>query len=141
MHAQTRNVDAFVFVGDRDQRTDKEKDIANAQTNITRLGLPKCAAATPVETFDAWVLYDIVSLSNVLTSPQNQPSSPHTMNGKQNSGNHPKDYCRNLILQSKCQLTLTQFYNQVFQLVDIETLIANIPNNKFRDFCDQLRKF
>lgn len=139
--AYTKDFHAFIFLGDNDGSDNKAKDVNKAQDECSRRALPICAATTAVETFDAWVLYDFESISKVLGDNAKQPPSPHSLTGKQGSGRHPKDVCKNLISTSGKTLSLTEFYEQVFKSVNINFLSTSIPNNAFRDFMTQIQKF
>ena len=127
--AEDRNADSLVFLIDEDGRSERIEQISDAQeSNISQL--PR-AMGVAIRMFDAWMLADEKTLSEVLGDKVNRQADPETIR-------NPKRVCADLLTKSQAQMSQSEMYTNVSQLIDVDILCDRCPLG-FKPFAGYVR--
>ncbi|OHB78211.1 MAG: hypothetical protein A2Z25_23535 [Planctomycetes bacterium RBG_16_55_9] len=127
--AENRQVDALVFLIDEDGKSERIAQIRNAQDSLVSR-LPR-AMGVAIRTFDAWMLPDEKTLSQVLGYNVNRQHDPETIL-------NPKQVCKDLLTKSQNRLAQREMYKAISHEIDIDILCDRCPSG-FKPFAAAVR--
>ena len=128
--AEKRGVDALVFLIDEDGRSERVGQIRDAQDSPLS-ALPR-ALGVAIRTFDAWMLVDEKTLTDVLGYRVDRQPDPETIRD-------PKVVCTALLESSPASPTQRQMYAQIADEVDLDVLCKRCPSG-FAPFASSVRR-
>lgn len=99
--AEKRQADALVFLIDEDGRSERIEQIRDAQDSIISQ-LPR-ALGVAIRMFDAWMLADEKTLTQVLGYNVERQPDPETIR-------NPKQICETLLAESSIQMSQREMY-------------------------------
>jgi hypothetical protein len=130
LEARKRGCGALILVIDQDGRTERTREIDDAQqyegTSVYR------ALGVAIRTFDAWMLADEKALTNVLGVAVSRQREPERIVD-------PKSVCRDLLSDSDWSLRQAEMYAAITAAVDIDVLEARCPAG-FAPFAQRVRE-
>ncbi len=128
--ADIEGFDGLIFVMDRDRDTDRLSELRSGLQAAREAEIPiPTALGLCIETVEAWLLADPAAVAEVLEVPKDQiPPNPEKLDGKESSGQHPKDIIALLIEKSpKEDLDLGQVYGDIAESADLDTVAKACP--------------
>jgi hypothetical protein len=128
-YAERQGFEALVLVIDQDGYKERERQIAEAQSD-SRLALPR-ALGVAIRSFDAWILADEKALSRVLRFQVSCQKAPEEIRD-------PKAVCRQLLQEGGDILPQRELYADTLRLVAIELLEQRCPRG-FAPFAQRMR--
>lgn len=130
LEARKRGYDGIVLVIDEDGQAERVKEIADAQ-NYASSELPR-ALGVAIRTFDAWMLADEQSLTAVLGCKIQRQPEPEGVKD-------PKRACKDLRDACEADLSQTQMYVRIAELVELSLLEQRCPRG-FAPFAERVRQ-
>lgn len=130
LEARKRGHDAVVLVIDEDGQAERIKDVANAQ-NYAGNEFPR-AFGVAIRTFDAWMLADEQALTAALGCLIQRQPAPEDVKD-------PKQACKVLRDESEADISQTQMYVRIAELVELSLLEQRCPRG-FAPFADRVRR-
>lgn len=129
LEAQKRGYDALVLVIDQDNTPERVREITAAQ-NDQHVALHR-ALGVAIHTFDAWMLADEQTLTQVLGYTVQTQRSPEEVSDA-------KGMCTQLLSQSQATMSQSEFYASVASVADLDTLERRCANG-FAPFAQRVR--
>jgi hypothetical protein len=130
LEAEKRGFDALILVIDEDGRVERRLDVEKAQENTT--ATIRRALGVAIRSFDAWMLADEESLSEVLRTRVARQPNPETIE-------HPKKVCQALLRKAPVRLSLREMYALIAQSAALDVLRKRCPKG-FAPFAHRVRK-
>lgn len=130
MEASKRGYDGIVLVIDEDGQAERVKDVDEAQ-NYAANELPR-ALGVAIRTFDAWMLADEQALTAALGRQIQRQPAPEGMKD-------PKQACKDLRDAGDADISQTQMYVRIAELVELSLLEQRCPRG-FAPFADRVRR-
>jgi len=127
--AENRQADALVLLIDEDGESKRIKQITDAQDSFMSQ-LPR-AMGVAIRMFDAWMLADEKTLTQVLDYNVNRQPNPETIR-------KPKKVCENLLAESSIQMSQSEMYAKVSYELDLDILCDRCQSG-FRPFATFVR--
>lgn len=127
--AENRKVDAVVFLIDEDGKSERIEQIRDAQDSILSQ-LPR-ALGVAIKMFDAWMLADEKTLTQVLGYNVNRQPDPETIR-------NPKQVCETLLGESSIQMSQREMYAQISCVLDLD-LLCDRCQSGFKPFATSVR--
>jgi len=118
LEAKRRGYDAVVLVIDEDGKSERSKQISEAQES--QLATLSRAMGVAIRSFDAWILADEAALTSVLQLPIPRQPSPEAIK-------NPKQVCTTLRNQSSKEIALRDMYREVLLAADLTVLEERCP--------------
>jgi hypothetical protein len=130
LYAQEQAYEAVVLVIDQDDEPERRRELSKAQDHT--LATIRRALGVAIRTFDAWMLADEKALSQVLgTTIQRQPDPETIADGK--------SICRELLSSSERQLSQTEMYAELAEVIRLDELERRCPDG-FGVFAERVRR-
>ena len=127
--AENRQADALVFLIDEDGKSERIEQIRDAQD--FPLSQLRRAMGVAIKMFDAWMLADEKTLTQVLGYHVNRQPDPETIR-------NPKQVCADLLVESQDQMSQSEMYAKVSSEIDIDILCDRCPSG-FKPFATYVR--
>ncbi len=129
LEAEKKGVDALILLIDEDGERDRIRQIQDAQDSSLSQ-FPR-AMGVAIRTFDAWMLADEKTLTEVLGNNINRQADPETIR-------NPKQVCTRLLANSQVQISQREMYASVSSNIDIDNLCDRCRSG-FRPFATYVR--
>jgi len=135
--AQDNGFTAVVVLIDRDRQPDRDRlgALTEGRSHVEGVQYPPCAVGTAVEALDAWMIADGTAVGAAGGDSANCHPAPEGLDGKEGTGNHPKDRAAELFGRGG----LGEKYALVAEAVDLELLEKQCPKG-FKPFADDVRE-
>ena len=111
--AENRQADALVFLIDEDGKSERIEQIRDAQDSL--ISQLRRAMGVAIRMFDAWMLADEKTLTQVLGYKINRQPDPETIR-------NPKQVCANLLAKSQNHMSQSEMYAAISHEIDIDIL-------------------
>ena len=128
--AENRQVDALVFLIDEDGKSERIEQVRDAQASL--ISQLRRAMGVAIRMFDAWMLADEKTLTQVLDYCINRQPDPERIR-------NPKQVCADLLAHSPIQMSQSEMYASVSLGIDIKVLSKRCPSG-FEPFAKSVRK-
>jgi hypothetical protein len=129
--AQRRGYEALVLLIDEDGKSERRKQVDDAQAEMDVTASFPRAMGIAIRSFDAWMLADEKALSQVLGSTINKQPDPE-------ANTDPKSTCATLLDGSRRSLTQSEMYRGIAACVQLDQLEQHCPKG-FGVFAARLR--
>lgn len=130
LEARKRGYEGIVLIIDEDGQAQRVKEIADAQKYASG-ELPR-AFGVAIRTFDAWMLADEQALTAALGRQIQRQPAPEGLKD-------PKQVCKDLHDSGKADMSQTQMYARIAELVDLSLVEQRCPRG-FAPFADRMRR-
>lgn len=130
LEARKRGYDGIVLVIDEDGQAERVKEIADAQ-NYASSELRRTFGVA-IRTFDAWMLANEQALTAALGCPIQRQPTPEDVKD-------PKQACKDLRDACEADLSQTQMYVRIAELVELSLLEERCPRG-FAPFAERVRQ-
>jgi len=127
--AENRKADVLVFLIDEDGRSERIAQIRDAQDSL--MFQLRRAMGVAIRMFDAWMLADEKTLTQVLGYDVDRQPDPETIR-------NPKRVCADLLANSQNQMTQSEMYARVSYEIDID-ILSDRCQSGFRPFAASVR--
>ena len=128
--AESRQVDVLVLLIDEDGRRERVKQIRDAQ-DFFMSRFPR-AMGVAIRTFDAWMLADEKTLTEVLGYQVNRQPDPESIR-------NPKQVCADLLAKSQNQMSQSEMYARVSSEIDVD-ILSDRCQSGFKLFATSVRR-
>jgi hypothetical protein len=137
LQATAQEFGAAVILIDRDRNDDAEMvaPLREGRDSMPDAFAPACAVGVAVETFDAWMIADPNAAAIAGGDKSQCHASPENLDGKEGTGNHPKDRAADVFGGSG---GLGEKYKQTAMNIRLEHLEKCCPKG-FKPFADEVR--
>jgi hypothetical protein len=119
-----------VLVIDEDGHAERASELSAAQ-QYAGAAFPR-AFGIAIRTFDAWMLADERALTTVLGCPIDRPPAPESLT-------NPKQYCKRLLEATGGQLSQSEMYAKLAEVIDLAMLEDRCPKG-FAPFAARVRQ-
>ena len=130
LEAERNGYDALIFLVDEDGINKRVQEIREAQDHNSLSCLPR-AMGVAIRKFDAWMLADEKTLTQVLSYSINKQRDPETIRD-------PKEVCKDLLANSLKKLSQSEMYAAISHEIDIDILCDRCPSG-FKPFATSVR--
>lgn len=140
VQADTEGFDALVFVMDRDRDAGRPRELEKGRdaARLKQVTIPT-AIGCCIETVEAWLLADPSAVSEVLGINSSEiPPNPETLDGKEGSGQHPKDVMQRLQHAAPGESNWDEIYQEIAVKADLDRVARHCPRG-FKPFLEELK--